>query len=216
MKNYLWTTGCHAAHSGRGHLLRTGKGSSMNWLPSHGWVYSYRVWGDLRLSFLYQSFWHTDGVASPQGNSHCHSEDHSCPYTSVQFAQDHSNNRHTGTAIFKLIQVIIHTSAVTAGWLLIKQSSHLKHHEWRRHSKELDRPYLYPHCSKRYAQKWNLDSHCRAYHSPKGPKSHPYKCLKCGSSFTQLSNLCTHERKVVCSRSLPMSSNMRCITEDII
>ena len=72
--------------------------------------------------------------------------------TSVQFAQDHSNNRHSRTATFELIQVIIHTSTVTAGWLLIKQSSHLKHHEWRRHSKEIDRPYLYPHCSKRYAQ----------------------------------------------------------------
>lgn len=149
---------------------------------------------------LYEVFWHTDGVASPQKNSHCHSEDHNYPYQCPIY----SNNRHTGTATFKLIQVIIHTSALTAGWLLIKQSSHLKRHEWRRHSKELDRPYLYQHCSKQYAQKWNLDSHYRAYHSPKGPESHPYKCLKCGRSFTQLSNLCTHERKVVCSRSLPI------------
>ena len=39
---------------------------------------------------------------------------------SVQFAQGASNNKHTEIATFEHILVIVHTSAVTAGWPLNK------------------------------------------------------------------------------------------------
>ena len=109
-----------------------------------------------------------------------------CPVCSKVFKQQAHRDSHIRT----------HTGDC---WMVFKQSSHLKRHRWRRHSKDSLRPYPCQHCSKRYSQKWDLDAHYRAYHCVKGPESHPYKCPKCGRGFTQLSNLRTHQRRVVCT-----------------
>lgn len=81
---------------------------------------------------------------------------------------------------------------------LFKQSGHLNRHCLRRHTDRRELPHSCSKCSQKFATKWDLDQHSRAHHL-KGPQKYPYQCPKCERSFTQLSNLHTHLKKVDCS-----------------
>ena len=116
---------------------------------------------------------------------------------SVQSVQEASNNKHTGIATFELILVIVHINAVTAGWPLNKAAICSITNGESIARKLVDR--ILVHTALRYAQKWDLDAHCRAYYISKGAESRPYKCSKCGRGFTQLKSL--HTWKVVCTPS---------------